>query len=244
MFRILVALTLLGPAISEADPIITTLGTGPGATSLVTGWSNDQGNFAVDIASSSNPDLAGFSIASYSTETSQFSLSGSGISYLNASGGTGGVVPADVQIKAIVQGNGTTSGNLLSGSLTIRAGPNGFPSTGGGSGVGPGQLLLVGDAVEAAALPIGESVDFLFHITYAAEALSGLGDYATFWGPYSSSWGIPPGSFAPWGRDWGPLGGFDFFDLEKTVRVPQPSSLALLSVALTALAVARRCISK
>ena len=125
------ALALIWPVIGNAVAIID------GPSSLVTGWSNSQGSFAVDLSGPSTADLAGAGVASYSTAASVFSLSASSISYARPVGvASTGLVPADVQIVAAIQGNGTASGNLLTGTLTIRAGPNGFPGTGDGPGVG------------------------------------------------------------------------------------------------------------
>jgi len=231
------ALALIWPVIGNAVAIID------GPSSLVTGWSNSQGSFAVDLSGPSTADLAGAGVASYSTAASVFSLSASSISYARPVGvASTGLVPADVQIVAAIQGNGTASGNLLTGTLTIRAGPNGFPGTGDCPGVGAGQLLLAGNAIEAAALPSQFSIDFLFQLTYTAPALSGLGDFVTFWGPYPCMWGgCQPGApFAPWGKDVGAALGFDFFDIQKTDRIPEPGSVALVGIALASVAFARR----
>jgi len=229
------ALALIWPVIANAVAIVTEV-SGPGA--VVTGWSNSQGNFAVDFPAA---DLAGPVVAGYSTAASTFSLSGGSISYFRPGGiASTGLVTADVQIVAGIQGNGTASGNLLGGTLTIRAGSNGFPSTGDGPSVAPGQLLLAGNAIEAVALADSVlSVDFLFQLTYTAAALSGLGDYVTFWGPFGGVWRTP-GSSAPWGTNWGPLGGADFFDILKTNRIPEPGSVALVGIALASVAFARR----
>jgi hypothetical protein len=227
------ALTLIWPAIGNTVPILTTP---PGNTTpTVTGWSNEFGNFAV----TGTAGLIGFSVGSYSTAASLFSMSngGTNIAYLDASGASleG---PADVRIDAIVQNNGTISGTLVAGILTIRAGAIGIPA----AGIVPGQLLLVGNAIDSAAVNSFDSVDFLFKLTYTVPILSGLGDFATFYGPFPGVWGagVPALPFLPWGKDWGPSLGGDFFDLDRTVRVLEPDTLALIAIALVGLGFARR----
>jgi len=82
--------------------------------------------------------------------------------------------------------------------VTIRAGVAVFPDV----GVAPGELMLAGYAIDAAALTSPYNVSFLFALTYPDAALSGLGNYATFMAPFDGSWLSrqgDPQSFKSWG---------------------------------------------
>lgn len=213
----LVSLLLTVPAIAAAVPILSSDPTYP-----VSGWTNAAGTFAIDRSAFLVTDGRG----SYSTTSSTFTQSGEHLGYFD-----GDVIfsfgpPVDFQISAVVQEDGTVAGNLLGGVLRITAGAAGLPGV-----AGAGEDVVLGHAIDAAALDRGFGVAFLFALTYISPALAGLGDYLTFFGAYPEWTSFENGAitFDPWGRDWGPTAGFTNPDLFRTALVPEPSVLALLA---------------
>jgi hypothetical protein len=122
---------------------------------------------------------------------------------------------ADTRVEAIVQDDRSNAGNLVSGIVSIRAGANGFPT----EGIPAGELILAGNAIGSAATPQLYSISILFALSYKHKLLASLGDYITYFGPYSGCWG-PPTAHRPWGRSWGPQGGATFFGFNRTTLVP------------------------
>ena len=223
---------LLVPAIGRAVPVLVPYNNG---YSTVVGWSNSSGDFAVDFASGIAIDGGGEKV-SYSTASSLYALQGPDIQVIRG-GAQIDHVPADMRIDAIIQGNGTISGNLLAGALTIIAGADGIPTM----GIAPGQTLVVGQAIDAAALPGSYDTEFLFKLIYTNPLLPGLGDYLTYFNPDSGSWGdnLPGGvPFNPGARILPADSGFDLWDL-PTNKIPEPSSLVLVAMAFVAIGFAR-----
>jgi hypothetical protein len=232
--RALGVLLLVLPAVGHTTPILTG---DPQGLSL-SGWANEHGTFAFDYPSVAHLTTGGQ--ASYSTDSSLFSLLGHHIDYWNPASGSSIHVPgAAVQINAIVQENGTTSGNLLGGVFTVVAGTDGAPQ----SGIAPGESLITGYAVDAAAIDHPFNVAFLFALTYTHAAFSSLGEYVTYIGPYAGSWGGTVGNqfpFEPWGKDWGPHSGFTFNSFAATHMVGEPPAMVLLALGLAGFAIVFR----
>src|SRR5262245_31947437 len=172
----LLATLLFWPTVSTAVPIL--------GEQQVMGWANERGNFVVDFDSGSSVFGAGDAgVASYSTAASVFSFSAPSIAVCGDFPCTI-MGPANIRLNAIVQETGTVSGDLIAGILTATAGAGGFPE----AGIAPGELLFVGNAIEAAAVNLAfSSTSFLFEVTYANSALSDLAHYLTFWGAWSPS---------------------------------------------------------
>jgi hypothetical protein len=234
---------LLAPLAGWAGPTVPATSADPG----VFGWSNARGEFVVDLAAGQvyGGATAGSLTTTYSTASSLYS-----------SGTSGGVLRAiepsgitdfhgDMQLDALVQGNGTATGNLLAGILTIRSG-----SGDAALGIGAGQTLAVGYAVDSAAFEGFNDTTFLFALTYTHPLLSYLGPYATFFNPRLGSWGCEPRPgvfcagtnppFMPWGRDVDNSLAVTGWSLVSTTMVPEPGSVALFAIGLAALVVPRR----
>jgi hypothetical protein len=212
-------------------------------------WTNEHGSFAIDAAGfGTGCCLAGTADtgrASFSTDSSLFTFSGTRFSHDQSAGSLIGI-PGDVRISAVVEPDGTMSGNLIGGVVTAYAGAEGFPS----GGIAPGEALLFGTAIDAAAikmesgLPGPWSVLFLFELTYTHPALSELGGYLTFFGPYQglNSWGGCCGfEYKPWDQDWGPMSGPIAYDFVRTVKIAEPVTLVLFATAFLGLIARRRC---
>lgn len=217
----------LWPVVAGAIPIPG------GAGERISGWTNEHGNFAVDYGGAlmvAPSGGASYSVASslFSLDTGLFSFSGGGTSWTFR--------PAQVSIDVIVRGDGTTSGDLLGGLATVRAGADGVPE----AGIAGGEVVFVAQPIDAAALE-AEPWDtlFLFAVTYTHPAVSSLGDYVTWLGPYSGLWGLGD-NYRPWGASHTNLSGFTFSDFFETRLIPEPSTLALLGLGLAGLVLSRR----
>ncbi len=206
-------------ASAQATPMLSSAGTLP-----VSGWANVSGTFAVDT---SGPAIAGMGQStSYSTATSAYALTGSSVSFGAAAGG---VLPATMRIDASIAGNGTASGNLLGGSFSLLAGATGVPAF----GIAAGDTLMLGQVIDSAALQGNYDTEFLIRLTYTNPLLPGFGEYLTYFNPDSNSWGndlLGGGGYQPWAREVSRVGGFTFWDLMPTHRLPEPGSLALLAL--------------
>jgi len=143
-----------------------------------------------------------------------------------------GLTPVETLMLAAVQGNGTVSGNLLAGTLTVRAGAQGISQLGASAG----QTLLIGTAIDSAAVPSPYSVAMLFDLTYTIPALSFLGDFLTFQGAHQNFFNA--NGYNPWSIGNGLQdSGFTLDDFVATHKVPEPGSLGLMFAGLVGLAV-------
>jgi hypothetical protein len=219
----------LYPAVAGAIPIFED----PTRPVGVSGWTNELGNFVIERSGAAM--VAPSSGASYSTASSLFSLHTNLFSF--SGGGTQFTFqPGDVSMDVFVREDGTISGDLLGGLVTVRAGPAGVP----GAGIAGGDVVFVAQAIDAAALE-NDPFDalFLFAVTYTNPAVSSLGNYVTWEGPYAGAWGRGA-SFDPWGHDLSGLSGFTFSDFLETRRIPEPATLALIGIGLAGLWLRRR----
>lgn len=197
----------------------------------ISGWSNEHGSFAVEWSGATM--VVPSSGASYSAAPSLFSLH-TGL-FAFSSGGTPFTFrPAEVSIDVIVREDGTISGDLVGGLATVRAGADGVPE----AGIAGGEVVFVAQPIDAAALESDPwNVLFLFAVTYTHPAVSSLGDYVTWQGPYAGSWG-QGANFRPWDVSWNG-GGFTFSDFFQTRHIPEPATLALLGLGLAGLGFSR-----
>jgi len=215
-----------------AGPIVDNellLGSGINASAGVLGWSNSQGSFAVDHTGTY---MATCCNGSYSTSSFLFTQQGGALGVVIDGGVGTPMTSASVNLVALVLGDGTVMGDLLGGVLTMRAGSQGIAAL----GAAPFETLLVGYAIDSAALPM-VGVSMLFNTTYAIPSLAPFDDYLTYVGAYAGAWGTMNGS--PWARDWS-MTGFTFSDFLPTHRVPEPGSLALLLVGLASVGITFR----
>ena len=232
MRHIVLAVIALVPLPASAVPILP----GTGTFFAISGWENQHGTFALPpIACCDGTYYAPLGLGGYSLPTSLFSVRSVGDGhYLSGDGAD--YYGFQTAIDVLIRSDGTASGELLGGLLTVRAGEAGVPAL----GILPGELLVAGTAIDAAAL-IGPADTFLlFDLTFRHELFSALGDYVTFIGPYSGAWATAGQFYQPWGRSFGPTGGWTNFGLARTVRVPEPAVLSLLSIGIAGLAVSRR----
>jgi len=110
----------LWPVVAAAIPVI---GGGVGGANI-SGWTNEHGNLAVEWGGAFM--AAGSSGASYSAASSLFSLHTGQFAF--AGGATNFTLrPGEVSIDVIVREDGTTSGDLVGGLATVRAGADGVP---------------------------------------------------------------------------------------------------------------------
>lgn len=234
MRRILVSIAALlavslWPVVAGAIPIFEERNS---FSADVSGWTNEHGNFAIERGGATMvvPSFgASYSAASslFSLHTDAFAFSGGGMQFTFR--------PAEVSLDVIVREDGTIGGDLVGGLVTVRAGADGVPE----AGIADGEVVLVAQPIDAAALETDPwNVLFLFAVTYTHPALSSLGDYVTWQGPYAGSWGLGP-NFDPWGHSWSGSG-FTFSDFVETRRIPEPATLALVVVAIAGLGFSRR----
>lgn len=145
----------LCPAVAGAIPIFED----PTRSVGVSGWTNELGNFVIERNGAEM--VVPSSGASYSTASSIFSLHTNLLSF--SGGGTQfPFQPGDVSMDVIVREDGTISGDLLGGLVTVRAGPAGVP----GAGIAGGDVVFVAQAIDAAALENDPfNALFLFAVT-------------------------------------------------------------------------------
>lgn len=228
-------LALLCPLIGSASPIYTDFSPGQ---SFLSGWSNSEGAFSLAQFGEATPSNFGGSTGnSYSTASSLFTYDG-GLTFNSPSTGSYMAGSAVVHIDALVRANGTASGDLLSGILTVRAGATGIPELGAAAG----DVLMVGRAIDSGASFAPSLVAFLFDMTYEVPQLSGYGQYVTFLGALNRGGTcIPPCTeITPWGLDFTNLANYTFDALLPTHKVAEPASLVLVAVAIAAMALAQR----
>lgn len=223
------------PAVGTASPIVDYQLLAAFRTPVI-GWTNNVGNFLVDTRPSSS-SFAGVGQQGYSTATSLLAYQGGGSAF-NVQGISvnNGLVQTDVQMNVFVQGDGTMSGQLLGGTLIVKAGAQGIAAL----GAAPGETLVTGYVIDSAAVPSNFSTALLFALTYKIPSLASLGDYLTYGGAHQTFFdgvfGFNPWSIGNGGFDGG---GFTFDDFIST-RIPEPTTLALVGVGLIGLLNTRR----
>ncbi len=232
------AAAILWPLAVIASPIYDA--PSPDAAPFITGWSNSVGNFAFSGFGDDVPTIGMTSTSnSYSTASSLFSYeatNGQIESLLSDNGFMDG--RATIHIDALVSGNGTPSGNLLGGILTVRAGATGIPELGAAAG----DVLMAGRAIDSGASFTPSLVAFLFEMTYEVPLLSGYGQYVTFLGALNRGGTCiaPCTEITPWGLDFTNLVNYTYDTLLPTHKVAEPASLALVAVALGVMGAAAR----
>jgi len=191
----------------------------------ITGWENSKGTFQFDFSNF----LAGpHTTVSYSTATDTYAFEGSTRS-------PGGGPSADVTASAVVADNGTVSGDLMSGFLNVFATADDVAR-----GIVNGQLLMSGTAIEAAAMNNDNSTAILFELNVLHSSLSMFGSFVTLIDNTSARWG-GASPYMPWGRDWTATTGFTDWDVvQTTLTVPEPGTLALLTLGLFGLRLGTR----
>src|SRR5580765_1487065 len=185
MRRILVSIgallaVSLWPVVAGAIPVFEDHG---GSSANISGWANEHGNFVVEwsgaamVAPSSGASYSAVS-SLFSLHTGAFAFSGGGMQFT--------FQPAEVSLDVIVRADGTIGGDLVGGLVTVRAGADGVPE----AGIAGDEVVFVAQPIEAAALETDPwNVLFLFAVTYTHPAVSSLGDYVTWQGPYAGAWG-------------------------------------------------------
>lgn len=226
---------LLWPLIGSAAPIYTEFSPGQ---SFLSGWSNSAGAFSLAQFGEATPSNFGGSTGnSYSTASSLFTYDG-GLTFNSPS--TGGYMAgsAAVHIDALVRADGTASGDLLSGILTVRAGATGIPELGAAAG----DVLMVGRAIDSAASALPSLIAFLFEMTFEVPQLAGYGEYVTFLGALNNggTCSAPCTVVTPWGLNFTNLPNYTFDTLLATRKVAEPASYALVGIALGAMGFATR----
>jgi len=238
---LLLAAALFLPTMAHAGPI---LGSRDAGYWGIAGWENEFGTFELGGVPGAQSMIGGVSLETYSTESSRLSIRGGTISLVSPFSFP---APVDMRIDAIIGGNGSISGDLVSGSLVIVAGVNGIPEI----GMSAGDTILVAEAIDAAALVGAPDTALLFKIMYGSPLITGLldGYYLTYINPMASRWGTyyecPPDRscerpYRPWAIDFVNTSTYDFFDLVPTKLIPEPSTWALVSAALVGLGCVRR----
>jgi hypothetical protein len=229
-FRLFACALMASPAAGRAEPIIVQ---DDSVSPVVRGWSNSLGEFAIDFGSANAIAGASESIG-YSVASGAYAMRSPFIFV----GGNGAF--ADTRIDATIRNDGTVTGNLAQGALSIIAGQDGISPL----GIPAGQTLVVGRMIDSAAVQGAYDTFFLFEVIFRNAALPDFGSYLTYLNPHTDTWGNdrnPNQPFGPFGYDVAQTsGGFTFWDLLPTRKVPEPEGYLLALLALAAMTFSAR----